>query len=553
MLCNYLTNSRGSYPNMFWYLVERDFPIFVTQLIALQAAYILLFFPWRWPSPERIFSKSRPKVLWLAVATLIFSFAGTWLVCLNYPLSLDEYMADIQAHFYLAGKTRAPVPDEWLPWVYSITPGFVIYLPTEKVWVGPYLPFASMLRAPFLAIGAETLCSPLMLAAGVLFAAALARRLWPEKADEAGLMAAIMLVFSAQAQITAMTPYSMTAQLLFALAWLYCFTLPGWRQWILPPVIGGLAIGLNQPTVHACFVLPFLVRLVLCRRWGMTLVYGAIYLAACLVWKDWYYLSRPAEVSDAGKTVASIFEVPDILNVLLMWMSLGRFAAWHLIALIPLALLGGYAAWRRGYFHLDRPASAPAGATFTTPQILQDLTAGILVTILLYLTFKYSQGHGWGYRYLHGVLANFVLLAAAGWLMLREKLEWNAAASWFSVSLVAMAGIMPFYCWLTYSVTAPFARAQALINSQQADMVVVPDDVIWYGGDLIRNNPVALQKPVLVSRFRLPQAAEDQLRGKPGVVFMDEKTMAAQGLLMRPTQRKKLTPVPATNAPPATN
>src|SRR5581483_11391553 len=70
-------------------------------------------------------------------------------------------------------------------------------------------------------------------------------------------------------------------------------------------------------------------------------------------------------------------------SIPLMALNLYRFLAWQSPLAIPLALIG-FVAYRRD------------------SRIVTDLALGIFFTLAAILILMPYQGHGWGYRYLHG-------------------------------------------------------------------------------------------------------------------------------------------------------
>ena len=85
-----------------------------------------------------------------------------------------------------------------------------------------------------------------------------------------------------------------------------------------------------------------------------------------------------------------------------MGLNLLRFLAWQSPLVIPLALVGLFAGRSRN-------------ATIV------DLAAGIVLTLGVVLVLMPFQGHGWGYRYLHGFLGSLSLIAAQGWIHVTER------------------------------------------------------------------------------------------------------------------------------------
>src|SRR3546814_3296202 len=75
--------------------------------------------------------------------------------------------------------------------------------------------------------------------------------------------------------------------------------------------------------------------------------------------------------------------------------------AWNNVLLLPLAALGVLQLRWRAMFARDA-------------SILLPLT----ITCILGLLLLVYQGHGWGYRYLHGLIGAFCLLGGFGWMRL---------------------------------------------------------------------------------------------------------------------------------------
>jgi hypothetical protein len=117
-----------------------------------------------------------------------------------------------------------------------------------------------------------------------------------------------------------------------------------------------------------------------------------------------------------------------------------RFAVWeNPVALV--LLLAAVAGWRRW-----------------TPTLLA-LAAGLLLTLVFMSFLVPNQGHGRGYRYLHGLLGSTALLGAAGWRELRDYLSVPRAHLW-AVLWIAVAGSL--------AALLPFAAATPNLSSSTA-------------------------------------------------------------------------------------
>src|SRR3546814_1349670 len=75
--------------------------------------------------------------------------------------------------------------------------------------------------------------------------------------------------------------------------------------------------------------------------------------------------------------------------------------AWNNVLLLPLAALGVLQLRWRTMFARDASIVLP-----------------LTITCIMGLLLLVYQGHGWGYRYLHGLIGAFCLLGGFGWMRL---------------------------------------------------------------------------------------------------------------------------------------
>jgi hypothetical protein len=159
-----------------------------------------------------------------------------------------------------------------------------------------------------------------------------------------------------------------------------------------------------------------------------------------------------------------------------------RFLSWNNLALLPLAVFG-----------LLKPSAAPG--------ILRSCAWGIVLTVVAFWLVLPNQGHGWGYRYLHGLIGNAVLLAVAGWVRLTEAGPERTASARLAVLALTLATL----CLLVLravqveAFVAPMARALAVLRLQPASVVVVDNAEIWYGADLAQNDPYLRNSPKIMA------------------------------------------------------
>ena len=415
------------------------------------------------------------------VALIVFAIAllGTTLVCHDYALSADEYMADFQARIFLRGKVTAQLPAMWDAVMRPLKPTFVDYLPATHSWKSAYLPVYAAMRAVFQSVALESFLNPACAAISVLALAGAVRNIWPQQKWNP-LIAAVLLASSSQFLITAMTSYSMPAHLALNAIWLWLYSRPDRRRFYLAPFVGVLAIGLHQPIVHALFVTPFLLRLVRQRHWRAVLIFGCIYLAGCAGWFAW----RVHYFPPSGQGAGYFFRLFNPSMFVIQPMDLLLLIGWSSLAVPPLVALG-----------LRQISKKP---------ILQDAALSCLLTFGFYFFFYLDQGYGWGYRYFHGTLPCLILLAVAGWESLSHHLG-SVPARQFLVASVAVSLFvqLPLRSLQAESFIRPFARADQAIKAMKVDLVGLDPYDAWYSADLIRNEPFLENRPIVVALHRL--------------------------------------------------
>jgi len=143
------------------------------------------------------------------------------------------------------------------------------------------------------------------------------------------------------------------------------------------------------------------------------------------------------------------------------------------------------------------------------------------------------QGHGWGYRYLHGMLGSLTLLAAQGWIWLSDRSAYLrqqlAAILLLSIALSSFA-LLPWRLAQVYAFVGPYAAASAAIARSKAEVVVVDASNIWYGVDLVRNDPWLASSPKVLNLTSLRSDQIKQLCSRYRVAIFDSEDASRAGL-----------------------
>jgi hypothetical protein len=451
------------------------------------------------------------QVALLALGIFIIGYAGHYLLLGGYDLSRDEQMASFDTMIYGAGHLVWPLPPLWQTAPNQLNTLFMLPVQHPVAWLSTYLPGHAMLRAGFAKLGDPALTGPVLNALSIMLLWACARRIWPARdtADqEACCIAVLLLVLSGQFVMTGMTAFAMSAHLTCDLLWLWLFLQDRRRSDLLALVVGFLGTGLHQPLFHPLFVLPFMVLVLLDRRWGRLALYGIGYAGILAFWFAWPLLTHAlvsgphSSASTTGtdywtRLTAVLAHNHD--NVRVMAANLLHFVTWQHLLLLPL-LLAGCAAARR-----DRLAAA--------------LAAGFLALIAAMTILLPFQGHGFGYRYLHGFMGNVALLGGYGW---RRMQPWHARLRpmFVRASLASLLVMLPLQGWLTHRLYTVYARLDAKIAATKADYIIIGEHDTPLALDLVLNRPDLSNRPIRLAALEIDDA--DALAQKichPGVTM----------------------------------
>lgn len=504
---------RGNLPTRYFW--SQDLPVAVLLIALLAWAGI-----GRLPRvPAIAVTLTRRRVLLGAALLALLLWAGTYLLMFDYPLTRDEHMVVFDAAIYAKGRLAAPLPPEWRDYATALTPAFLLDLPGRAAWVSSYMPGNALLRTGFSMLLDPALMNPMLAAIGAVALFDIATRLFPDRRDAQAVVLLLYLT-STQMIVTAMTTYAMTAHLALNLVWLALF-LRG-RRWSHAAAIavGFLATGLHQVIFHPLFVLPFLDQARREKRWTLLLVYCAAYAAIGFFWV--YYPGLVADAaglrSDAAPGAGSFFServLPLILNrdmemLPLMGLNLVRFASWQNLALLPLVLLAVPVARR-------------------TEGIAQPLYIGVLLTLVAMAFLLPYQGHGWGYRYLHGLIGSLALLAGYGW---RELGDDRVCGRSFLIvgTAVTICLSLPLLLMKSYAFVKPYADVNAMIQATDTDFVVVDTEPVAFAIDEVRNNPDLGNRPIRLSSQVLSPALLEAICARGTITFVSREQMHRLGL-----------------------
>lgn len=503
----HFTWGRGvSLPTIFF--MRQDFPALLIGIVGL-----ILLAPlagqgqWNPPAP-----RARIVVPIILLAGL-WAWIGRDLVFHGYALSRDEEVAEFAAGYLRDGMIARPIPPDLLAYRRAIMPEFFSPFGADHIWASAYLPINSAIRALFWRLGDPGLSGPALLVMGLLASWRVALRLFPQRPDSVWVTM-ILLLLSAQLSVTAMTPYAMTGHFAFNMLWLALLLRGGAAGHGGAALLAILAGGLHQWHFPPIFMAPFLLWLLFQRRWAAAAFHAAVLAALVLLWAKYWpaflldHLGPAADVRPAAGVGDKVGSLVD--RVFGKWqplLNLSRLLAWSPLLMVPLALMGIAradlrAAWR--------------GETAVLP-----LALGCIAICLLAL----AQGYGWGFRYAHGFIGGFALLAGYGWQRVGAT----------SLRPMALAGGLAFLTgsFLTaeaHDYVEPYARADRMIHASTADVVLVDPRGGLFATDLVRGRDGNIGAPVVMNLGMLTQAQVEALCRTRDVALFDRGDFRPLGL-----------------------
>jgi hypothetical protein len=505
----------------------------VIVIAALLAACAIFRFPTTLPavSPSTRSRLARLAPLILAAFVFLCGAIGSSLVFDNFLLARDEFLAEFDALIFRSGHLIAPIDLEWRPFAQSLAPKFMLRITDNLGFASAYLPGNAFLRVVVGMWGDSNLTGAILTVIAVAAAYGVSRRLWPQR-DDVPVLVPLLIATSSQTLITAMTGYAMCAHLALNLVWLWLFLRDDKWSHAGAMLVGALACGLHQVIFHPLFVAPFIISLWLKGRRQLALVYAVVYVLICFFWICYpqlalYYSGMESSAPDGAGVrnflLRSLFQLVrgEYNPMTMMLMNILRFISWQNPVVLPLALLA-YRPIRRG------------------TGIARELAAGILLTLCVMTVVIAYQGHGWGYRYVHGLIGSMALLAAYGWIDLTsysDDAEAMAARMAVAItSVFAVFVLFPVHALQAHNFAAPYVRASAIIASAPTDVVIVDRTGLRFGEDLVRNDPLLRNKPKVLDLTMIDKADLSALCQHYSISLFDSSQGRTLGIGPGPVQ-----------------
>lgn len=433
----------------------------------------------------------------ITVAAVALLAIGARFVYHAHPLSMDEYVALFQARVFAAGRLTGHFPPALLDWLVPPVARLLFFevSPVSGRIAEIHWPGFALLLTPFVVLGVPWACNAVLAGAALLLLANFARRTLDD--DEAAGWALVIAIGSAAFVVDAISYYSMTAHLLANLAFASLLLAPRRRRLFAAGLVGGFACTLNQPYPHFLFALPWIAELARGRGRGARLALLALgYLPGVLGGVLGWVALRGSIRRDGGAALSGVATAAggaagrflSQATRMLAWPSvelgwartLGyiKLMDWAVPGLLVLAWCG----WRSCR---HREPMGRVGASFA-----------LTVVGYWFTPPGNTQGHGWGFRYLHSTWWALPIFAAA--LVARwnpERRSWRPL-----VAVLALLGLVisvPVHLveverWIAQHLAQGLPRTGAgrelhLLDNRQG----------FYVRDLAQNDPF-LRDPVIV-------------------------------------------------------
>jgi hypothetical protein len=474
----HITYGRGlSLPVILF--LDQDFPVLLVGILCL--ALVAPFAGgagWTVPSPRaRI-------IIPLIVFFALTAWAGHYLLFQDYAISRDEEVARFAAAYMREGALARPIPPEWVDYRRAIMPEFFSPFGANAYWAAAYLPVNSAIQAIFWRLGDPNMAGPVLLATGLFALWRVALHLFPQRPD--AVWVTMLLAFtSAQLWVTAMTPYAMTAHFALNMVWLALVLRGGVAGHLAAGVVTLVAAGLHQWHFPPIFIAPFILWMLLGRRWTAAAFHILVLAAIVIVWaKLWpgfllHELGPPSDVRPSAGVADKVGSLFGRLGA--KWqplLNLTRLLSWNDLLLVPLALVGIFAIdWRR----------AIRG---------QDIALPLALASVVGCALALAQGYGWGYRYAHGFIGPLCLLAGLGWVRMRQGSSGLRPLLIASAIALLTTGLL---VWRTYVFVAPYAASHRMIDASTADVVLVDPRGGLFVTDLVRGHDGVPGRPMVMN------------------------------------------------------
>jgi hypothetical protein len=501
-----------------YYLVRQDLPVAM-----LATAFFLLARHASKAPPTQLISQHIPIKLIISggvLAILAGGWVGANLIMHGYQLSRDEQMAVQDAAIFANGRFMVPLPSQWHPFIDALGRDFNSITFRPEMTISGYRPINALAHAIMGMAGLMKLTAPLFAAVGLVATWRVAVRFWPNE-PAIHWIAILFYLSSAQMWAASMTTYAMSMLLGLNMTWLALFLRKDPLGYVGAALVGFFAIGAHQVPYHLMFAAPFIATGLMEGRWRITATFFLLYIGLAVLWlryEDVVALIMGGDVlktatASLGDTIGGY--IPDQRgpgNVAWTAANIVRLIAWQHLLLLPLTIVASVMALRQRNI-----------------MIMAMLAACALPLAVKFMQVAF-QGHGWGYRYLHGSLGLLCLLAAAGWRELQQRGMAYPLHLKIGTSLtVAVAA--PWLLWNAAQFNGAYANVDKKLRTINSDVVIIDTRAAAYAGDLVLNRPTMDNRPIRMAAAAINDTDINMLCKMGTIGFLPKDFLAPIQLL----------------------
>ncbi len=471
----------------------------------------------------------------LAVITGVFMCFGA-IYLHGYTYSLDEYMVEWQAVISLNGDLVAHLPEEFQSYKKALQPYFIFHFGDTDASTSGYRPVFGWIWAAFDLLNIGILTNAILSTACIPLIHQIAKNIWPDKPWLWGL-AAVLLATSPHFVFPAMTSFVWPAVLFFNLLWLFFFIQQNKRCQFLAMVVGFLAVGLHQIHAHLLFAAPFVLWALFSKQYRLFIHSCITYLLALLVWMHWHEFIRVVvlgvSIDDVGFFLKSVylrgyfawtnapvgayqFEAP--LGSAYVFTNVMRFLAWLGLPLLVLFIASLFMRHKK-------------------PILVTLCLCSVLLTFFIHSYLMPDSMHGWGYRYMQGTIGGIVVLAIFAFDRCVFENEFHSdksvkVLSYLSCLLIASLMVsFPMRLIQMREYIQPKMTAYTFLTQQDVDIVLLDVDRIFFGSDMVRNDPYLRNRPLIMELPLLSEKERETICGHYKTTVITYEDIARFGIL----------------------